>query len=160
MTGVPFSLDPNKPCAHYTNYKADVVFTNGGNPVNATITSGITPPVWNEGPGGTYPFVGPLVNNCPKYPYSSPQPSAVGGFLVTLTGGVTCAATPATYLRNDVNITVTLQGVGACSGTLSYSLVYYTTANPIPPFFDAGDHVAACAPIIAPAACLIGAPLN
>jgi hypothetical protein len=156
MVGVAFSLDPNKPCAHYTRYQADVVFANGGNPVNATIASGTS--IWNEGPGGTYQFAGPGVNNCPKYPYATPT-YPVPGFLVTLTGGMTCIATPATYERKDISITVTLQGPAPCGGTiLKYDLAYSTTTSGIPPFFDPGDPVAYCAPIIAPAACVIGPP--
>lgn len=163
MTGVPFSLPPSAPCAHYTNYKADVVFPNAASSVNATITSNPTT-VWNEGPEGTHPWVlaptpGSLTDNT-----CGGNPTAIPGFTAVLVGGGYNCAGNATYLRNDIDITVTLSGaplgisnLPTCpSTTLRYSLVYVTAPTDIPPFFQQGDPMAACPPIIAPATCVIG----
>ncbi len=167
MTGVPFSLPPSAPCAHYTNYKADVVFQNGGNPVNGTITSNPTT-VWNEGPEGTH-----------SWPLSTPptqaeltantcggNPTAIPGFTAVLVGGGYNCAGNATYRRNDITITVSVSGaplglsnsnVPTCPATtLTYRLVYVTAPTDIPPFFQQGDPMAACPPIIAPVTCVIG----
>lgn len=157
MTGVPFSLDPNQPCAHYSNYQANVTFANPT--LDAEIVS-MPGTLWNEGPGGTYVYAGPLNNNCPSYPFGK-APVAIPGFRVTLAGNSNCTNVPATYKRIDISITVAYASVApapACSGTLQYDLLYKTTPVAIPPFFDAGDNVAVCAPVIAPATCLIGGP--
>lgn len=154
MTGVPFSLDPNQPCAHYSNYQANVAFTN---PVMDAEIVSLPGTLWNEGPGGTYEYAGPNVNNCPTYPYNQAT-DAIPGFLVTIAGDPNCVAVPATYERNYISIEVVYSSTD-CSGVLEYDLMSKTTPVPIPPFFDAGDEVAVCVPIIAPATCLIGPAL-
>jgi hypothetical protein len=153
MTGAPFSLNPNQPCAHYSNYQANVVFTNPT--LDAEIVS-MPGTLWNEGPGGTYRYAGPLVNNCPSYPFNK-APEAIPGFRVTLAGNSACTNVPATYKRIHISITVAYSSA-TCSGTLQYDLMYKTTPVAIPPFFEPGDDVAVCVPIIAPATCLIGGP--
>lgn len=158
--GVPYTVPTpplqQEPCAVFTRYQAEVVFGT----TSATVAS--TTAVWAEGPGGTYAAPQPQVD--PLEPLSIPcgsGPTAeIGGFVVTLTGPTACVAAPATYERTDITITVRVTGngiSGSCAGTvLTYTLAGFTTSRAIPPFFQAGDYVAACAPIIAPAACVIG----